>query len=257
MNLTGKNILISGGGGYGVGGGICKALHQYGARLIINEKCEERIDAVLKTYPNAIPVIADVSKYAEVETMFHRLEKEVGIIHGLVNNAGVGLSQFAYEASETEFDDVYKVDIKGVWMMSKFFVKQLLKHQSGGNIVNISSVHAHSTMLRYAVYGSAKSAVEGLTRGMAVELGKYDIRVNAIAPGYVHAEQNYDLIRTWTSEAEQWVQDYIQKGQAIPRAVQPEDCGYAVVFLLSDLGKSITGQTLCVDNGDTIRLSGV
>ena len=194
MNLTGKNILVTGGGGFGVGAGICQALSEYGARLIINEISEEKMRAVSGTYPDAVTVIADIGKSLEVEALFIYLENEVGVIHGLVNNAGIGLSKPAHEVSEQEFDNLYHVDMKGVWMMSKLFVKQLLKNKSAGNIVNVSSVHAHSTIQRYAIYASAKSAVEGVTRGMAVELGKYDIRVNAIAPGYVHAEQNYDLI---------------------------------------------------------------
>ena len=140
--------------------------------------------------------------------------------------------------------------------MSKFFVNQLLKNNSPGSIVNVSSVHARATISRYAIYASAKSAVEGLTRGMAVELGKHEIRVNAIAPGYVHAEQNYDLLRTWTNDPEQWVRDYIENEQVIHRAIKAEDCGYTVAFLLSDLSKSITGQTIYVDNGDTIKLLG-
>ena len=256
MNLKDKNILVTGGAGYGVASGICKALSESGARLIINEKNEEKIDEALKAYPGAIPAIGDISKHADVEAIFNRLEKEVGLIHGLVNNAGIGLSKPFHEATEEEFDNLYDVDVKGVWMMSKFFVNQLLKNNSPGSIVNVSSVHARATISRYAIYASAKSAVEGLTRGMAVELGKHEIRVNAIAPGYVHAEQNYDLLRTWTNDPEQWVRDYIENEQVIHRAIKAEDCGYTVAFLLSDLSKSITGQTIYVDNGDTIKLLG-
>lgn len=256
MDLKGKNILVTGGAGYGVGSGIAKTLSECGASLIINEKNKEKIDEALKAYPNAVPAVADVSQLSDIEVMFEHLEKEVGVIHGLVNNAGVGLSKSSHEASEQEFDNLYGIDVKGVWMVSKFFVKQLLKNHSTGNIVNVSSVHAHSTIPRYAIYASAKSAVEGLTRGMAVELGKHEIRVNAIAPGYVHAEQNYDLLRTWTDDPEKWVSDYIENEQVIHRAIQPEDCGYTVAFLLSDWSKSITGQTIYIDNGDTIKLLG-
>lgn len=256
MNLKGKNIIVTGGEGFGVGSGICSALSEYGARLIINGRDKVKIDAVLKKYPGSVPAVADVSNPSEVEELFNRLGKEVGIIHGLVNNAGVGLSKEAHEVSGQEFDNLYNIDVKGVWMMSKLFVQQLLKNQSTGNIVNVSSVHAHSTISRYAIYASAKAAVEGLTRGMAVELGKYNIRVNAIAPGYVHAEQNYDLLRTFTDDPEQWVQDYIKNEQVIHREIQPEDCGYTVAFLLSDLSRSITGQTIYIDNGNTIKLLG-
>lgn len=89
-----------------------------------------------------------------------------------------------------------------------------------------------------------------------MELGKHNIRVNAIAPGYVHAEQNYDLIKTWTDDPKQWVKDYIENEQVIHREIQPDDCGYTGAFLLSDLSRSITGQTIYVDNGNTIKLLG-
>lgn len=254
MDLKGKNILVTGGGGFGVGEGICKALLSCGAQLIINEKDHEKAETASKKFPGALTIAADISKTPEVEAMFRYIEKEVGVLHGLVNNAGVGLSKPAHEATEQEFDLLYSIDIRGVWLISKFFVQHLLKNGSTGNIVNISSVHAHSTISGYAIYASAKSAVEGFTRGMAVELGKHNIRVNAIAPGYVHAEQNYDLIRLLTDNPEQWVEDVILKEQVIPDKIQPEDCGYAVAFLLSDLSRSITGQTLYVDNGSTIKL---
>lgn len=250
------NILVTGGGGFGVGEGLCKVLLSSGARLIINELNEDRAEIAKKKFPAAVTLIADVSKMNELGLMFSRIEREVGVLHGLINNAGVGLSKPAHEASDNEFDNLYHVDVRGVWMVSKFFVNQLLKDSQHGSIVNVSSVHAHSTIPGYAIYASAKSAVEGLTRGMAVELGKYDIRVNAVAPGYVHAEQNYDLIRTWSDDPVQWAEDYIFKEQVIHKKVLPEDCGYAAAFLLSDLSRSITGQTIYVDAGNTIKLLG-
>jgi len=239
-----------------VGSGICKALSQFGARLLINELTEEKLSAAMKQYPDAIPAPADITKPDEVKAMFDHLSRDVGVIHGLVNNAGIGLSKPAHEASEEEFDNLYHVDIKAVWMMSKYFVRQLLGNKTKGNIVNVSSVHARATMARYSIYAGAKAAVEGLTRGMAVELGKYDIRVNAIAPGYVHAEQNYALIGTWTEDPHGWIKHYIEHEQVIPRAVDPLDCGYVAAFLLSGLSRSVTGQTIYIDNGDTIKLTG-
>lgn len=256
MNLSGKNILITGGGNFGVGSGMCKALSQYGARLLINEPTMEQLESVLKQYPDAIPAVADISKADEVKSMFDFLKKEVGTVHGLVNNAGIGLSKPVYEVTEEEFDRLYGVDVRGLWLVSKYFVRQLLENKMSGNIVNVSSIHAHSTMERYAIYASAKSAVEGLTRGMAIDLGKYNIRVNAIAPGYVHAEQNYALIGSLTSDSKAWIKQYIEEEQVIPRAIQPEECGYVAAFLLSDLSSSVTGQTIHTDNGSKIKLLG-
>ncbi len=91
---------------------------------------------------------------------------------------------------------------------------------------------------------------------MAYELGKHDIRVNAIAPGLVHAEQNYDLIKTWADDPQKWEADFVQNQQAIPRLIQPVDCGNVAAFLLSDLSRSVTGQTIYVDAGTTIMIFG-
>lgn len=256
MELKGKNILVTGGGGFGVGDGICSVLTACGARLVINERDEAKAAAAARKYPAALTVAADIGKTAEVEAMFAFIGRECGVLHGLVNNAGVGLSRQAHEAGEEDFDQLYGIDVRGVWMVSRLFVAQLLKQGATGNIVNVSSVHAHSTIPGYAIYASAKAAVEGLTRGMAVELGSRNIRVNAIAPGYVHAEQNYALLRTWTDEPEQWVEAYIFKEQVLHTKIQPEDCGHAVAFLLSDRSRCITGQTLYIDGGTTIKLLG-
>ncbi|WP_207515288.1 SDR family NAD(P)-dependent oxidoreductase [Longitalea luteola] len=256
MNLAGKNILVTGGGGFGVGEGICRVLLSNGATVIINERDGTNAAMAGKKFPEALTIVADVSKPSEVEAMFQQLSKKVRVLHGLVNNAGVGLNKPAHEATEQEFGELYDVDMKGVWLMSKFFVNQLLKNGSKGNIVNISSVHAHATISGYALYASAKSAVEGFTRGMAVELGKYDIRVNAVAPGYVHAQQNYALISKFTDDPEQWVEDLISKEQVLHKRIEPDDCGNAVAFLLSDASSCVTGQTLYVDGGNTIKLFG-
>lgn len=250
-DLKNKNILVTGGGGMGVGGGVCRALDNFGANIILNEITNEKAREAAKKYTNAIPVAADIGHGDQVAAMFDMIAREVGVIDGLVNNAGVGLSKMAHEASEQEFDQLYDIDIKGVWQVSKAFVNQLLHNGHQGSIVNISSVNARATMSRYAIYASAKSAVEGLTMGMAVELGQYNIRVNAVGPGLVKAEQNYDLIRTWTDDPEKWMRDFPRDQQAIPQDIDPIECGNVVAFLLSDLSRGITGQTLYVDKGTT------
>ncbi len=254
MDFKGKNILVTGGGGTGVGAGVCKVLSEAGAIVILNEKDMAKAEKAATRYKNAIPVSADIGNELEINRMFEELSGTIGLVHGLVNNAGVGLSKVAHEASMTEFDRLYNIDIKGVWMVSRAFVQKLIKNNITGNIVNISSVHANATMSRYALYSSVKSAVEGLTKGMAVELGKHNIRVNAVGPGYVHAEQNYDLIRTWAEDPAKWVEDYFSDHQALNFEILPEDCGNVVAFLLSDLSRAITGQTIYADAGSICML---
>ena len=249
MNFKGLNVLVTGGGGVGVGAGVCNVLAKLGAKVIVNEKHIADAQAAAKQYPGAIGVAADVSSEEEVALMFKKIAAEAGVVHCLVNNAGIGLSKPAHQASTAEFNRLYDTDIKGVWQVSKGFVNQLLAAGKPGSIVNISSVHAHSTINNYAIYASCKSAVEGLTRGMAVELGPHKIRVNAIAPGYVHSDQNYDLIGTWTNDPKKWVDELITDQQVLHFDIQPDDCGQVVAFLLSDISRAVTGQTIYVDNG--------
>jgi NAD(P)-dependent dehydrogenase (short-subunit alcohol dehydrogenase family) len=124
-----------------------------------------------------------------------------------------------------------------------------LEANQPGNIVNISSVHVNSTISKYALYAGCKSAVEGLTKGMSVELGPHNIRVNAVGPGYVHSDQNYALIGSWAKDPKQWVEDLKTDQQVLFFDIDPVDCGNVVAFLLSDLSRAVTGQTIYADNG--------
>ena len=254
IDLSHMRVLVTGGAGEGVGAGVCEALAACGATLLINDLEEEDILKAVAKYPNAKPAKADISVPAQVNALFEELYNSVGPVNGLVNNAGVGLSRKAHEADVTEFDHLYGIDIRGVWLVSRIFAQRLLADGLTGNIVNVSSVHARATQPRYALYASAKAAVEGLTRGMAIELGPHGIRCNAIGPGLVHSGQNEDLIRTWTDDPAAWIQDFIDNQQVLHFPIQPVDCGQVAAFLLSDLSRAITGQTIYVDNGTTIML---
>jgi len=249
INLSNKNILVTGAAGTGIGSGICDVLATAGAFIIINDLDQEKVDTAVKKYTNAIGIVGDISKPKDVENIYNEIKQRCGIVHGLVNNAGIGLSKKAHLASVEEFDALYNVDVRGVWLMSKAFVSQLKSNNQKGNIVNISSIHAQATLSKYAIYASAKSAVNGLTKGMSVELGKEGIRCNAVAPGYVHAEQNEKLIGSWSDDPIKWVEELRTDYQSLSDEITAKDCGNAVAFLLSDCSKSITGQTLVVDAG--------
>lgn len=253
-DLKDKNILVTGSGGSGVGSGICAVLDHFGARLILNDVEEKSLSQLQEKYPDSYTVQADISREEDVEAMFTEIEEKVGKLDGLVNNAGIGLIRNAHEATAAEFDKLYNVDIKGVWQVSRAFVNHLLRNNHTGNIVNISSIHALRTMGKYAIYASAKSAVEGLTRGMAIELGEHHIRVNSVGPGYVHSGQNKVLLKALTEDPEQWIEEHLHRFQAIHDVVESENCGNAVAFLLSRLSVGVTGQSIYVDNGTSVML---
>ena len=254
VDLSGQTVLVTGGAGTGVGSGICEAVTAAGARLLINDIREAEADMAARRYDNAFAIPGDISQPEEVQRMFALIKESYGLVHGLVNNAGVGLTKPFQEVGVTEFERLYGINVKGLWMMSRAFVDQLTHARAEGCIVNVSSVHAKSTSDHYVLYASTKAAIEGLTRGMAVELGRFGVRCNAIGPGYVHAEQNYDLLAGISSDPHQWVETYRTEYQSVPSLVEARDCGNVVAFLLSDASRAVTGQVLYVDRGITSML---
>ena len=251
IDLKDKNILVTGGAGDGLGQGICEAVDQSGGRVIVNDLNLKIAQKAALKYKDAYAVEGDISNADNVARMFDKINDELGTVHGIVNNAGIGLGKYAQDATEEEFNRLYDVDVKGIWLVSRAFVKQLLESKKVGNIVNISSVQALATMHRMALYSGAKSAVNGLTRGLAVELGQHNIRCNAVAPGLVISEQTQHIVGKMVANPEKWIEEHKSDHQCLNFFSSARDCGNVVVFLLSDLSRSITGQTICVDNGTT------
>ncbi|MDO8185195.1 SDR family oxidoreductase [Conexibacter sp. JD483] len=254
--LAGRTVLVTGATGVGVGAGVVAAVAALGARLVLNGLGDAELEPVLARWPDAIGVVGDVSDPAAVERMLDSAQERAGVpLDGLVNNAGVGLTRRAHEADAGDFDRVHDVDVRGVWAVSRGFARRLIAAGGRGAIVNVSSVHARATEDRYAIYASAKAAVEGLTRGMAVELGPHAIRVNAIAPGYVHSEQGLELLAAVTADAAAWARRTVERDQALPEPIGALDCGWAAGFLLSDLAHGVSGQSLAIDAGMTAQLT--
>ena len=254
MTSAEKTVLVTGGAGSGVGSGVCEAVAAAGARLLINDVRAPEAEATTQKYPNAFAVPGDISQPDEVQRMFAEIKEKYGLIHGLVNNAGVGLTKPFQEATVPEFERLYGINVQGLWMMSRAFVGQLTANKAEGGIVNVSSIHAKGAADNYVLYAGTKAAIEGLTRGMAIELGQAGVRCNAIGPGYVHAEQNYELLRNISDDPHQWVDTYRTEYQSAPPLIEARDCGNVVAFLLSDLSRAVTGQVMYVDRGLTSML---
>ena len=243
IDFKGKTILVTGGGGLGIGNGIARILSKFGATVVLNDINEEVAQKGAQNVPNAVPYGADLRDQNRVSEMFRDIFSRFGTIDGLVNNAGVGNASPAHETNNKTFDFLYSLDVKSVWYLSKLFAQYHIANKTSGNIVNISSVQSVATQDGYGLYASAKSAVEGLTRGMAVELGKYNIRVNAIAPGYI-ATNNTEALRNDPDRSRQ-ILERIPAG----RWGEPGDIGDAAVFLASPAAKYIHGTILNVDGG--------
>lgn len=252
--LAGRAVVVTGAGGMGIGRGVVEALSAAGAAVIGVDMSESALSALQTAFPDVMTIVGDVSDEHDVDRIAERATSLVGAVDGLVNNAGIGLNQPFYTAQPEQFDRLFAVDVRGTWLMSRAISRDAITTGHPLAIVNVSSVHGEAVAQGYSIYAGAKAAVNGLTRGMAADLGPFGIRCNAIAPGYVHAEQNRELIRGFTTDPERWIQRHVEDFQVLTHEVNSADCGAAVVFLLSDASRSTTGQIVNVDAGLTLQL---
>lgn len=243
-------VVVTGAGGHGVGRGVCDALAAQGARLVLNDVDAPGLEAAAARYPQAIAVAADLRTPEGIDAILDAAIAHYGGADALVNNAGVGLSLPAHLADEADFDRLFSLNVRGMWLASRAFARHRIAHGGGGAIVNISSVHAQHTQNGYGIYAATKGAVEGLTRGMSVELGVHGIRCNAVAPGAVLDERFADRYG-FEGDAVGWIRRHAEEQQALARPVGPEDVGRVVAFLLSPDAWAIAGQVVTVDAGLT------
>ncbi len=250
--LQDKVAVVTGGGGSGIGHGISLAMAEEGAHVAIFELDMEAAEStraqIAAAGDSASVYQADISDAGQVERAIARVVADHGRLDSLVNNAGVGLIRAAAEASEAEYDRLHAIDLRGAWLCAKYAIPHM-QRQGGGAIINIASVHARATMPLYALYAAMKSGIVGLTRGLAVQYGPDGIRSNAVLPGLVDGKQTRDVIGQFVPDVQQFIDAFVRRNQAVPRAVEPRDIGRVVAFLASDDARAITGVEIPVDAG--------
>jgi len=241
-----KQVAIVTGAGQGIGRAVALTLAREGATVVVNdidlEKAEKVAEEIKSQGGQALPVQADVSVGDEVNNLVEKTLDSYKRVDILVNNAGVAKMTRFLELTEAEWDRTMNINIKGQFLCSKAVIAQMIK-QKRGKIVNIASLAAHIGAPGLAAYGASKGGVVQLTKALAVELGKYNIMVNAVSPGLTLT----DLIKSAVKDRP----DFIEGIDRIPlrRAAEPEDIANAVLFLASSESDYITGQVIIVDGG--------
>lgn len=241
-----KQVAIVTGAGQGIGRAIALTLAREGATVVVNdidlEKAEKVAEEIKSQGGQALPVQADVSVGDEVNNLVEKTLDNYKRVDILVNNAGVAKMTRLLELTEAEWDRTMNINIKGQFLCSKAVIAHMIK-QKRGKIVNIASLAAHIGAPGLAAYGASKGGVVQLTKALAVELGKYNIMVNAVSPGLTLT----DLIKSAVKDRP----DFIEGIDRIPlrRAAEPEDIANVVLFLASAESDYITGQVLIVDGG--------
>ncbi len=239
MSVTGKVILITG-AARGLGFEYAKSLMEAGAHVVGG-------DVLACDIPGAISVHLDVTDMASIEAMVAAALAAHGRIDGLVNNAALYGSlrggRFS-QIPETDWDAAMTVNVKGIWNCCKAVVPAM-RAAGGGSIVNIASLAATYGMPFALHYTTSKAAVIGLTRGLARELGRDNIRVNAVAPSAVMTEGTREFLADKLDRG----LEVIRAGQSIQRTLEPSDLSGTIAWLLGDGSGFVTGQTIAVDGG--------
>jgi 3-oxoacyl-[acyl-carrier protein] reductase len=250
--LLENKIAIVTGAGQGIGKGIALALAKEKCNVVVSdlnqETCEKTAEELKRLGVKAIGIKCDVANKVEVENLFSETFKEFGRLDILVNNAGIfPFIPFA-AMKEADWDKVININLKSVFLCSQEAAKIL---PEGGRIVNISSVASFIGFEGLTHYCASKGGINSFVRALALELAPRKITVNAIAPGMIETPgaSSPDQPRTADEERKKQTIAMIP----LSRMGQPEDIANAVVFLASEKSSYITGQTIIVDGGWTLR----
>lgn len=239
-----QTVLVTG-GSRGIGKAIVHAFASEGANVVINyvsseKAAKELTDDIHRQGGHALALQADVSNFTDAERLVKDTIEAFGKIDVLVNNSGITKDNLMLRMSEDDFDRVIDVNLKGTWNMCKHITRHFLKNKAG-SIINITSVVGLIGNAGQANYVASKAGIIGLTKSLAKEFGSRNIRVNAIAPGFIETEMTGAL-------PDDVKQAYLAQ---IPlnRFGQTEDIANTCLFLASNQAKYITGQVISVNGG--------
>ena len=242
-----KKVAVVTGGGSGIGLAIAEKFISAGIHTIIVGRDEKKLKDAKEQLGNlCYPMNCDVSNLSSIPALIEKIIAQFGQIDILVNNAGINMKKDFTEVTDEEFQSVITTNLCSVFTMSREVVKEMLAKGSG-SIINISSMAAQYGLPRVIAYSASKTAIDGMTRAMAVELSPKGIRINAIAPGFIETAMTAKALNT----------DPERKAKVFGRTPmgymgQPSDIGDAALFLASDASKYITGVILPVDGGNSI-----
>ncbi len=249
MRLKDKVAIVTGAAS-GIGQAIAQVFAKEGAKVVVNDINDKGGEATVKSITDcggeALFVHADVSNSGEVRNMVKVTLEKFGGINVLVNNAAYLINcRPVLETPEDEWDIAIDVTLKGVFLCSKYALPEMIK-AGGGSIINIASVGGMVGFADYSAYCSAKGGVIQLTKSMAIDYGRKNIRVNAICPGPIDTPTTPEA---QDEKLHQWQRDMTVLG----RTATPEEVAWPAVFLACDESSFVSGSNLVVDGGWTVR----
>jgi NAD(P)-dependent dehydrogenase (short-subunit alcohol dehydrogenase family) len=245
FSLTGKVALITGASG-GLGRHFAKVLSAAGAKVGLVARRVDALESaaadVRKDGGVAFVARMDVAEQASIVEAVTLIEQSLGRIDILVNNSGLSITKPLLEQTEQDWDDVVDVNLKGAFLVATEVARRMRADQRGGSIINIESILSFRQTGHVAPYAASKAGLTQLTKSMALELARYGIRVNGIAPGYFETEINRQYFETEVGAA--MIKRIPQR-----RLGDLRDLDGPLLLLASDASRYMTGATLVVDGG--------
>lgn len=243
--FKGKKVIVTGAGGI-IGGWIAKAFAQEGAVLCLTDQDQAKLDARLAELPGEghFGIVSDLTDARSMTDFADAVAGRWNAPDILVNNAGIYPSGFLLDISLEDWDRIMNVNLRAPFLLSKLFAKQMIDAEIPGSIVNISSGAARKMRTTVVPYCTSKTALDRLTKGFALELAEFGIRVNAVEPGFAAGSD----VSSLSDEHVKTVTSSIPLGRASSAA----DVAAAVLYVTCSGGAYVTGGTLTVDGGNSI-----
>ncbi|HLC60687.1 MAG TPA: 3-oxoacyl-ACP reductase family protein [Candidatus Nanoarchaeia archaeon] len=249
--LEGKVAIVTG-SDRGIGRGIALSLAKEGCRIVVNSHKNVRegngvVSEVKNLGSDAIFVVADVSNERHVRNLVEKAIKKFGKLDILVNNAGILVMGTILTLTEKDWNRQLDVNLKGVFLCTKYAVQQMVKRGKGGRVINISSIAGLVGFPGISAYCASKGGVTELTREAALDFAQYGVTVNAINPGVIQTDMTKKMIEDAATK-----KNFLEN-TPVGRVGKPEDIGNAALFLALDESSFITGHNLVVDGGWTAK----
>ena len=243
MSLDNKVALVTG-AGRGIGQAIAVMLAQDGVDIVVNDmdsdSAEQTAEMIHSIGRKTLVSGANIVERSEVETMFDAITNQFGRLDVLVNNAGITRDNLLVKMTEEEWDQVMAVNLKGVFNCTQLAAK-MMAEQNSGKIVNVSSASGQMGNIGQVNYATSKAGIIGMTKTLAKELARFNINVNAIAPGFINTPM--------TAQVPDKVKEMIKSSIPLNRFGESEDVARAVKFLVSEDSNYITGQVIACNGG--------
>lgn len=245
FRLDGKVALVTG-ASRGIGFGLARALAEFGAKVAIAAREQQALTDLAVTIPGSLPIPMDMRSIASIRECVSRAETHFGRLDVLVNNAGIGANRPALDVTESDWDELMDVNLKGLFFCAQAAARGMIS-RGFGRIINISSQASVVGIVDHAVYCASKGGVNQLTRVMALEWSKFGVTVNAVGPTFIYTPGTAERLDNPV------YRENVLRRIPAGKIGDIADVSGAVIYLASDAAKLVSGTCLLVDGGWTAQ----